>query len=104
MHLPQADRSGSTPTVDQLRARLVAKLAGAASIGCVRLGLVDEDVMLERRGEDGGEIVARLADRALERVDVIVDAGNPPGAFSRRRARRGGTPGRHAVIGALGDD
>ena len=52
----------------------VADLASAAGVGRIWQGLIDKGVVLDRRGEDGGEIVASLARGHFKAFDIVVIA------------------------------
>ena len=88
---------------DQQRPGLVGQLAAAARIGAVRGGLVDEGVVLERGGEDRGQVLARLRHGRLQAGHVVVVAEDLVRAVGVGRAcRPRRAPGRGPVIGALG--
>ncbi len=89
----------------QQGAGLVAELAGAPGIGDLRHGLINEGVVLERRGENRGQVVAGLGHGGLQARHVVVFAGDLVGlVLGHQTGRAQIAPGMSAMIGALGDD
>ena len=93
-------KAGADVVDNQQRILFVAELACSSRIGRIRQLLIDEDIVLEGRGEDGGQIIASLRHRILQAFYVIVLIINEVSAvFFHRPGRDGRAPGRCAMIG-----